>query len=130
MPPVDEKKSSLLGMLALVAALLAAVVMPIIGGVAGFQIGTLIPGGIDTSDEDFLSVLSPARSQVLWAEIAFWAGTILGIAAIVVGIIAIRRKQGRGQGIAALVVAVIGPVIFWLAVLILISVGTAAGFLP
>ncbi|MDY0984386.1 hypothetical protein SOM10_10800 [Microbacterium sp. CFBP9023] len=129
-PVIAEKKSGLLGILALVLAIVAAVVTPIVAGIMGFEIGRRLPGGLDTTAPDFLSILSPARDQVLWAEISFWTGTILGIAAIVIGIIAIRKKQARGAGIAALVVAVLGPIIFWVVLLVTLSTGTATGFLP
>lgn len=129
-PEPGAKKSSLLGILALILAIAAAVVTPIISGVTGFEIGRRLPGGLDTTSPDLLTVLAPARDQVLWTEIAFWTGTILGVAAIVLGIIAIRRRQGRGAGIAALVVAVLGPLIFWIVLVFAISVGTAAGFAP
>lgn len=128
-PPAREKGSSLLGIVALVLAVAAAVVIPIIGGIVGFEIGTRLPSGLDTSEPDFLTILSPARDQVLWAEIAFWAGTVLGIAAIVLGIIAIRKRQGRGAGIAAIVVAAVGPIIFWVGLVIALSAGTASGFM-
>ena len=108
----------------------AAVVAPVVAGIAGFEIGRRIPGGLDTTDPEFLSILSPARDQVLWAELSFWTGTILGIAAIVIGILAIRKKQARGAGIGALVVAVLGPIIFWVVLFVAVSTGTAAGFLP
>lgn len=107
---------------------LAAIVIPIIVGITGVEIGRLIPSGIDTSDPDFLSVLSPARTQVLWAEISFWAGTVLGIAAIVVGIIAIRKKQRRALGITGLILAVLGAGIFWVVLLVTFSVGAATAF--
>lgn len=129
-PPAREKGSSLLGIVALVLAIAAAVVIPIIGGIVGFEIGTRLPSGLDTSEPEFLTILSPARDQVLWAEIAFWTGTVLGIAAIVLGIVAIRKKQGRGAGIGAIVVAAIGPIIFWIGLVIALSAGTASGFMP
>jgi hypothetical protein len=129
-PEAPTRKSGSLGILALVLAIVAAVVAPIVAGIAGFEIGVRIPSGIDTSDPEFLATLSPARDQVLWAEITFWIGTVLGIAAIVFGIIAIVRRKGRGQGIAALVVAVVGPVIFWVMLVVAIAIGTASGFLP
>ncbi|MFJ4225574.1 hypothetical protein [Microbacterium sp. NPDC089695] len=126
-PQPVEKRSSLLGILALVFAIVAAVVTPIIAGAAGVEIGQRLPAGIDTSDPDFLASLSPARDQVLWAEVSFWVGTILGIAAIVLGIIAIRRRQGRGAGVGALVVAGLGPIVFWVALILAMSIGIAAG---
>ncbi len=67
---------------------------------------------------------------MLWTELSFWAGTVFGIAAIVLGIIAIRRKQGRGAGIAALIVAVLGAVIFFVAVFTAFAVGGAADTPP
>lgn len=127
-PAIAQKTSGLLGILALILAIVAAVVTPIVAGLAGFEIGHRIPGGLDASDPDFYSLLSPARDQVLWAEIAFWVGTVLGIAAIVLGILAIRKKQARGAGIAALVVAVLGPVVFWIVILVTTSTGMATGF--
>lgn len=116
-----------LGILSLILGGIAAIVIPIIAGVAGFEIGARIPSGIDTTDPDFLSALSPARTQVLWAEIAFWVGTALGIAAIVVGIIAIRKKQRRALGIVGLVLAVLGAGIFWIVLVATLTGGMATG---
>lgn len=127
-PDTAPQPSRLLGTLALILAIVAAVLAPIAVAITGFEIGRRLPQGISTTSSDFLSILSPARDQVLWAEVSFWAGTVLGIAAIVIGIIAIRKKQGRGQGIAALVVAVVAPMIFFIALLIAFSAGSAAGF--
>ncbi|MFJ6550089.1 hypothetical protein [Microbacterium sp. NPDC091676] len=126
-PDAAPKPSGFLGLLALGLSILAAVVMPIIGGVSAFEVGHRIPQGFSGSTGD-LGFLSPARDQVLWTELSFWAGTVLGIAAIVLGIIAIRRKQGRGAGIAALIVAVLGAIIFFVAVFTAFAVGGAAGY--
>jgi len=102
-------------------------VTPIIAGISAFEIGRVLPTGVTTTTGD-LSILSPVRDQVLWAELSFWIGTILGIAAIVIGIIAIRKKQGRGAGIAAIVVAVLAVVIFFVVLVIALGAGSAAGF--
>jgi hypothetical protein len=123
-----QASGGFLGILALILGGIAAIVIPIIAGIAGFEIGVRIPSGIDTNDPDLLSTLSPARTQVLWAEISFWAGTALGIAAIVIGIIAIRKKQRRALGIVGLVLAVLGAGIFWIVLVITLSAGTATGF--
>jgi len=58
-----------------------------------------------------LRALSPVRTEVLVGEVAFWVCTILAIASIVLGVIAIARRSGRGLGIAAIVVAVVAPVL-------------------
>ncbi|MFK4761331.1 hypothetical protein ACI3KS_10395 [Microbacterium sp. ZW T5_45] len=126
-PAAAPQKSGLLGILALVFALLAAVASPVVAGIAGFEIGTRIPSGFDTTDPNFLSVLSPARDQVLWAEIAFWAGTVLGLAGIVVGIMAIVKKQRRALGVVALILSVLGAGVYWIVLTISLSLGTANG---
>ena len=100
----------------------------ILVGISAFEIGRVLPQGVTTTTSDDLSLLSPARDQVLWAELSFWLGTILGIAAIVLGIIAIAKKKGRGAGIAALVVAVVGVVLFFIVLVTALAAGSAAGF--
>lgn len=128
-PQPTERRSGMLGLLALIFALVAGVVSPIVVGFAAFEIGRRIPQGIDTVDPDFLSILSPARDQVLRAEISFWTGLVLGIAAIVIAILAIKRRQGRGTGIAALVITVLAPIIYFAVLIVAFSIGSAAGFI-
>ncbi|MDO8384639.1 MAG: hypothetical protein Q7T17_16895 [Microbacterium sp.] len=109
------KKPGGLGLVALLLALGAAVVTPIIGAVAAFQVGTGISSRFETMPStawEDLSFLSPVREWVLLGEIAFWAGTVLGIWAIVQGIVAIAKRRGLGTGIAAVVVAAVGLFIF------------------
>ena len=127
-PSATPRTSPFLGILALIFSLVAAVVTPIVVGVASYEIGRRIPEAMNRAEEfSSLAFLSPARDQVLWAELSFWTGTILGIAAIVIGIMAIVRKQGRGQGIAALIVAVVAPIIFSVVVIAALSAGGATG---
>lgn len=126
-PDTTTRPSSLLGALALGLALIAAVITPLVAAINTFEIGRVLPQGISTSTGD-LSALSPAREQVLWTELSFWTGTILGIAAIVIGIIAIRKKQGRGAGIAAIVVAVFAVMVFFVVLVVAFAAGSATGF--
>lgn len=122
--------TSTLGLVALLLAITAAVGASIVGAIAAFRIGmgagnrlASLPIG---TEFDF-SVLSAVREWVLVGEIAFWAGTILGVWAIVQGIIAIVRGRGRVLGIVAVAVAVIGPVAFGIAVQATLTAGLAAG---
>lgn len=128
-PPATPAKSRSMGAIALVASLVAAIVVPIIAGVIAFQIGTLVPTAdlISTANDSNsdLSFLSPARTQVLWAEITFWVGTALGIFALVFGIMATAKRRGRGMGITAIVLSVLGPGIFFVAVSIFMGIGAA-----
>lgn len=125
-PDTAPRRSGVLGLSALVLALIAAIVAPVIAGINAFAIGLVLPQNFSGSTGD-LSALSPARTQVLWTELSFWTGTVFGIAAIVIGIIAIRKKQGRGAGIAALIVAVLGAVIFSVVLVIALGAGATAG---
>ncbi len=65
----------------------------------------------DFGDID-LSYFSSVRDSVLWLEVSLYAGTIAGIAAIVLGIIAIAQRKGRGLGVTALILGIVGPLIW------------------
>ncbi|KDA06032.1 hypothetical protein DC31_12390 [Microbacterium sp. CH12i] len=122
-------KAAVLGIVAFGLSLIAAVVSSIIIGIAGYQIGFNLPTAVDdlsTSNND-LSFLSPVRDQVLMGEISFWVGTLAGISAIVFGIMAIVKRQGRGWGIAGLIIGVIAPGIFFLVLSVALGIGTTAG---
>lgn len=130
-PPVEPKKSGALGVVAFLLSAVAAVVAPIIVGVTAYQIGYLFPAvqRYISPDTDDFSFLAPVRDQVLVGEISFWSGTIIGIAAIVLGIMAIVKRQGRGWGIGALVLGILGPIVFGVVLTVCLSVGVgAAGF--
>jgi len=134
--PVDHptagprRRSSALGTIALVAALVAAVGAPVVASIAGFNVGLGAGRGVamQAFDADFdWSMLSPVREWVLLGEISFWIGTAVGIWGLVQGIISIVTGRGRPQGIAATAVALLGPVLFAIAVQASITAGFAAG---
>ena len=118
------------GVVAFALAVTAALGAMILGAVAGYRIGlgtgrgiVLNPAGVGFD----WSILTPVRESVLLGEIAFWAGTMLGIWALVQGTVAIIRNRGRGWGIAAVVIAVIGPIAFATSVQVLLAAGFASG---
>lgn len=121
----EPSRGSLLGVVALVASLAAAVLLPILAIIAGVNIGAGLDGQtlFDEATGADLSVLTPVREWVLLGEIAFWAGTILGIWAIIQGIVAIALRAGRVQGIIAVVLAAAGPVVFAIAVQLSLTLG-------
>ncbi|MGO2745253.1 hypothetical protein [Microbacterium sp.] len=128
-PQPTAPKSAVLGVIAFVCSIVAAIVMPIIAGVAGYQIGFRLPSianEIDSAASD-LAALSPVRDQVLMGEIGFWVGTLAGIAAIVLGIMAIAKRQGRVWGVIALILGVIGPMIFFIVLSITLASGAGSG---
>lgn len=119
-------RSSRLGVIALCASLAATVLTPILAIVAGVSIGAGLGGQglfLDEWTGGDLSVLTPVREWVLLGEVAFWAGTLLGIWAIVQGIVAIVLRAGRVQGIVAIVLAAVGPVVFGIAVQLSLTLG-------
>lgn len=126
-----EKASSSLGLAALLLALGAAVVGSLVSGFFAVAIGARLSsnGNLDALSYDPITFLSPARDLVLGAEITFWVATVLGIWALVQGIIAIVKRRGRGMGIAAVIIAVVGPIFFtfitW--VMLAVGIGTGAG---
>lgn len=128
--PAREKLPSGLGITSLLLALVALVVPPILGAVNAWEIGYRVPG-LDyqtlATDSNSLAVLSPVRDQVLWAEVSLWGGTIIGIAALVLGIIAITKRRGRGWGIGATVVSIVAPIVYLIAVGIAFFAGVSVG---
>lgn len=99
------------------------------GAIASFAVGT----GTDAADFEAtptwngLGFLSPVREWVLLGEVSFWIGTGLGIWAIIQGVVAIATGRGRTAAIVAVVVAVLGPVIFFAAAAIGLALGLDAG---
>lgn len=128
-PAPAPRKPATLGIIAFVVGIVAAVVAPILGGISGYQVGFGLPSVMNQIDRvsDDLSFLSPVRDQVLLGEIGFWLGTLAGIAAIVVGIMAIAKRQGRGWGITALILGVIGAAIFFIVLSVMLGIGASAG---
>ncbi|MCP2637797.1 hypothetical protein K0817_014680 [Microbacterium sp. HD4P20] len=124
------RRSRTLGMIALVLALLAAVGASLFAALASFNVGLgtgrQIAMGALGADFDW-SILTPVRDWVLMGEIAFWAGTVMGVWALVQGIVAIATHRGRGPGIAAVVIAAVGPAIFGAVVQGFLTAGFAAG---
>lgn len=130
-PAAPVRASSALGIVALVLALIALLVPSVIGGIAGFEVGKGIglidPEVLDAPDSIDLSLFAPVREQVLLLEISFWLGTALGLWALVQGIVAIARRRGRGAGIAAVVIAVLAPLLYVTVVIVVLAGGVAAG---
>ena len=127
-PPPAASRHRPLGAIGLVLALLAGVVASAVGGSAAFIVARgagaeFIARGGQTFD---WRVLSPVRDVVLLGEVAFWAGTVLGISALVIGIVATARNLGRGTGIAAIVVSALGPFVFGLLVFVALAAGATA----
>jgi hypothetical protein len=132
--PPAEQPSKTLGTVALVLAVVALVVPSIMIGFTAFAASESLAASdlrLETADVfeleyAVMAALSPVRGLVLAGEIAFWAGTAVGIWAIVQGIWAIAKRRGRGAGIAAVVVAALAPLAVGVAVVIGLMSGAFA----
>lgn len=125
----SAKGSSALGITALVLALVAAVGLNGLLTVALFQVAAeLGPRLADFPDAPHWGLLTPVRDWVLAGEIAVYGGAALGVAALILGIVATARRRGRGAGIAAIVISALGPMITALAALaaVLLAAGSAS----
>jgi hypothetical protein len=126
-PPAPRRHGSALGVVALVAGIIAGVVVPVVGAIAawwiGFGAGAQLP--LLTPEAGFSwAVLTPVRDWVLLGEVSFWVGSALGIWALSQGIVAIAKARGRVAGIVAVILACLGPIFFAIGV----QVGLSAGF--
>ncbi len=72
-------------------------------------------------------VLTPVRDLVLLGEVSFWAGTVVGIAAFVLGIVAVSRRAATGAGVAAIVLSVLGPFVFGGLAVVAVIAGISTG---
>ncbi|MCE4025653.1 hypothetical protein LXM50_06680 [Microbacterium sp. Au-Mic1] len=133
-PPSQPASGAGIGRVALLLALVATVVLTIVGAVLAGMIGHGIGASTDLTNlenrvsADDLSILTPVRDLVLWVEITSWTATALGVWALIQGIVAIARRRGRGPGIAAVVIAAIGPFVYGLVgyVAFVVALGLAA----
>lgn len=128
--PVARPSGRGLGVVALIVALVATVGSALAVAAAAFGIGlgtgretALRPIGADFE----WAILTPVRDWVLLAEVSFWIGTVLGVWALVQGVIAIVKDRGRAVGIAAVAIAAAGPIVFFLVLAGFMEAGFAAG---
>ncbi|WP_426320382.1 hypothetical protein [Microbacterium sp. E-13] len=129
-PAARAPRGAALGITALILSVIATVGASLLAAIASFRIG--LGAGREISsrpfDADFdWSILTPVRDWVLLGEVAFWVGTAVGLWALVQGIVAIVTARGRGAGIAAVIIAALGPVAFGAVVQGFLTAGLASG---
>lgn len=106
-PPQQPVRSTTLGTTSLVLAFVALVASTIASIVLGTHLATaqteLSPYFGDMTPEAQRWAFTLAGSQILW--------TVLGVSALVTGIVASAQHRGRRQGRAGALVAVLAPFI-------------------
>ena len=129
-PPASGPERRGLGVVAFVLAAVATVGAALGGAIAAFAIG--LGAGRESAMRPFTgdfdwAVLAPVRNQVLLAEVSFWLGTVLGVWALVQGIIALVKDRGRPWAVVAIVVAALGPIVFFVVLQGFLTAGLDAG---
>ena len=122
--PVSKK----LGIIAFVAALLGVVIGAILAFVAGLQTAEIAQYADTSTGQLDPNTLPPGAEQTASAVAglsvaAFAVYGILGLWGFIQGIVAAIKNRGRGWGIAAIVIAVLGGIV----VITALGVGAAAG---
>jgi hypothetical protein len=125
-----SQQSKTLGVVAFVAGLVVTVVSPIVSAVSGATLGHLVKPG-DGFSAGFAAGANSHDPQTALIGLLIVAqllvGSGLGIWALVQGIIAVRRRRGRGWGIAAIVLAAAAPVISFIVYIVAIAATQSAG---
>lgn len=124
--PPARPVASTLGVTALLVAIAGVLISTVVAVITGATTGPMVLAALETPGPDGsidLGYLSPVRGWVLAGEIAFWTGTALGIWAIVQGGVALASRRGFGAGLAAIIVAAVGPVVFFVALTLALGVG-------
>lgn len=131
--PTRSKGSNRLGLIAFVASLLAVVIGSILAFFGGIQSGSLaqFAGAIDSNGNVESGALPASANQIalaagalsvaaflVWGAFALWG--------LIQGIIAGVKNRGRGWGIAAIVLSVVGGGI----VFVFFVVGAGIGAAP
>ncbi|MEH3089742.1 MAG: hypothetical protein PGN24_09165 [Microbacterium arborescens] len=97
---------------------LLALTIAVVAGLSGIAVAVMVATRLGSSgalrawidSEGDLRSLTPVRDWILVGEVAFWTCGALGIASVVLAIVAIARRSGRATGITALVIALVSPV--------------------
>lgn len=129
-PPPVPRRGRPLGTWALLLSVMGTVLASAIGGFAAYRSARgAAPGlgSMSTATGFDWRVLTPVRDLVLLAEVSFWAGTVVGIAAFVLGIVAVSRRAATGAGVAAIVLSVLGPFVFGGLAVVAVIAGVSAG---
>lgn len=127
------KNSNRLGLIALLVAIAGVVIGSILAFVGGLQSGALVQyasTGSGGTEIDASTLPESARQAAASAGLLTVAGFlvfgVLGLWGFIQGIVATAKNRGRGLGIAAIVIAVLGGVV----VSIFLGIGAAAGAAP
>lgn len=122
-PMPKAKKSPIVGVIAAAIVGVAAA----LGNAAMFALvgpfRQAIASGHSARDSEWIySQLSQTQVDLLSMELQ--SSVALGFVAFVIGIVAIATNRGRGWGVTALVIAIIGPVVTMFAIVVTVMAGT------
>jgi len=132
-PPADNRPvlSNRLGLIAFVASLVAVVGGSIIAFIAGLQsagVAQYAQQNGDTTGQIDPNTLPPGVEQSailvgVLTVVAFAVYAIFGLWGFIQGIVAAIKRRGRGYGIAAIILAVLGGIVVSVALAIGAGIG-------
>jgi len=109
-PPAVQARSPMMGRIALLLSVLALVAGVVSGVGMGEGYGLLIQQGavdINSGDVD-PSKLGDMSGVGIWVMLMM-GGFILGVVGLILGIVAMAQRRGRGTGVGAILVAIVAP---------------------
>ena len=126
--PVWRPRTQRLGQLAFVEALVVLLGSMLAAVLIGAATAPLADLGTPGGNEFTLDVNSPdaaERTAAIAGLLHIILGTVLGVAALVAGILAIASRRGQGYGVAAVIIALLAPGLSLAAFIASLSVGLA-----
>jgi hypothetical protein len=116
--PGDQKRPRTVGVIALVAGIIA-LALGVVGGIVFGNALASIPGfahaaqnGDSSGFEQSIENNPSAAGPIIISVFIGLAGTVFGIWAIVQGIVAAVTRRGRALGVVAIILAVVAPILF------------------
>lgn len=113
MPP-EERSAK--GTVSLCLAIIAVVISSILSWIGGMSMARLIMTDDESWGDDIdYATLDPATEAEFMKSVYMFLGQLvptgLGIAALVIGILACQHRSSRGTGIAAIIISVLAPMV-------------------
>jgi len=130
-PAPAEPRPRTLGLTAMILSLALIVLSVLASAIVGITFGqftTRASSGVSFNTNDLSSSEAAAVAPAgLLMGVQMLLGTLLGILALVLGIVAVATKRGRPFGVVAIVVSVLAPVLSFAVYLVaLFATGAAA----
>lgn len=116
-PLVQKRGLGIAGLILAVVVFIGSLIWAVANGLAASALLGPVTGGFDDGFNAGVEVGSSPEGAGLSLSILshLIMGTLAGVAALVLGIVAVALKRGRAQGVAAIIIAAVAPVVSFIA---------------